>query len=164
MGIVVQLEKRELLEQYVIARQKDFYRLAYSYTHNSDAALDVVQEAITKAISAVNSLRVPEQMQTWFYRILVNESLSWLRRKKRLIMQADPQRDEAAPVHDREGCMDLCDAVERLDPKIRTVVVLRYFEDMKLEEIARVTGVNLSTVKTRLYKGLRLLKLDLEEL
>lgn len=50
----------------------------------------------------------------------------------------------------------------RLNPKLRTVVVLRYFEDMPLAEIARVTGANLSTVKSRLYKALAVLKADME--
>ena len=49
-----------------------------------------------------------------------------------------------------------------LDPKLKTVVMLRFFEDMKLEDIAAITGAPLSTVKSRLYKALKLLKVDLQ--
>ena len=54
-------------------------------------------------------------------------------------------------------------ALGRLEPKIRTVIILRFYEGMKLEEIAEVTGSRLSTVKSRLYRGLELLRLDLSQ-
>ena len=60
------------LTDYIVAHQEDFYRLAYSYVKNRDAALDVVQESIVKALSKSDSLRKPEFLKTWFYRILLN--------------------------------------------------------------------------------------------
>ena len=57
--------------------------------------------------------------------------------------------------------LDVYRAVSRLDPKLRTVVMLRFYEDMKLEEIARITGTNLNTVKSRLYTALGRLREDL---
>jgi len=57
--------------------------------------------------------------------------------------------------------LDVYRAVGRLDPKLRTVVMLRFYEDMKLEEIARITGTNLNTVKSRLYTALSRLREDL---
>ena len=62
---------------------------------------------------------------------------------------------------DIPGRLDVYAAVERLSPKLRTIVVLRFFEDMPLQEIAEVTGVNLSTVKTRLYHALKILKKEI---
>ena len=62
---------RQLVD-YIVAGQGDFYRLAYSYVQNRDAALDVVQESIVKALSKSDSLRRPEYMKSWFYRILLN--------------------------------------------------------------------------------------------
>ena len=58
--------------------------------------------------------------------------------------------------------MDLYAALEQLSPEMKTVILLRFFEDMKLEEMAEVLGVNVNTVKSRLYRALRLLKADLE--
>jgi RNA polymerase sigma-70 factor (ECF subfamily) len=57
---------------------------------------------------------------------------------------------------------DLHQALDRLPGHYRTVVVLRYFEDLTLDDIAEVTGLPLSTVKTRLYKSLKMLRLELE--
>lgn len=152
------LDNRRVLTEFILAGQTDFYRLAYSYVKDRDTALDVVQESIVKALTKAGSLRDPARVKTWFYRILVNESIDWYRRSQRLVPLADRLDQEAAPEPDHSARLDLYDAIERLNEKERTVVRLRYFEDLKLEEIAQVTGVNLNTVKTRLYKGLRHLK------
>ena len=126
-----------------------FYRLAYSYTKNSDAALDVVQDAIVKGIEKLHTLRNPAYMKTWFYRILVNEGPQLPAREKggfaRRIcgIPPSPLREDRDVAQD----VDLYNAVQRLEPKLRTVVILRFFEDMKLEDIASITGDPLSTVK-----------------
>ena len=156
-------DKRSTLTEYIISGQADFYRLAYSYVKDRDAALDVVQESIVKALTKADTLREPAYVKTWFYRILVNESINWYRRGQRLVPLEDRLEQEAAPESDHSARLDLYDAIERLNEKERTVVRLRYFEDLKLEEIARVTGANLNTVKSRLYKGLKHLKEWTEE-
>lgn len=154
----------QTFREYITQNQQSFYRLAYSYTKNSDAALDVVQNAIVKGIEKLHTLRNPDFMRTWFYRILVNEGLTYLRRNN--VISLEEYGETALPVGkdmDVAQNVDLYNAVQKLEPKLKTIVILRFFEDMKLEDIAAVTGDNLSTVKSRLYKALRLLKLDLQE-
>lgn len=80
---------RQLLVDYITAGQADFYRLAYSYVKNRDAALDVVQESIVKALTKIDSLREPAYLRTWFYRILLNESMNYFRRNQRLLSLED---------------------------------------------------------------------------
>ncbi len=148
---------------YITQNQQAFYRLAYSYTKNSDAALDVVQDAIVKGIEKLHTLRNPSYMKTWFYRILVNEGINYVRGRK--VVSLDEYVETSLPAaEDRDVAqgVDLYNAVQKLEPKLRTVVILRFFEDMKLEDVAAVTGDNLSTVKSRLYKALKLLKVDLQ--
>ena len=149
---------RQQLNAYIVSHQEDFYRLAFSYVKNRDAALDVVQESIVRALSKSDSLRQPEYMKTWFYRILLNESMNHYRRNKRLVPLEDSVADGPAPAGDPAERLDLYAAIDRLDPKEQAIIRLRFFEDMKLEEIARITGVNLNTVKSRLYKSLRKLR------
>ena len=154
----------QAFREYITQNQQAFYRLAYSYTKNSDAALDVVQDAIVKGIEKLHTLRNPAYMKTWFYRILVNECLNYLRGKK--VVSLDEYAESplsAAEDRDVAQDVDLYNAVQRLEPKLRTVVILRFFEDMKLEDIASITGDPLSTLKSRLYKALKLLKVDLQE-
>lgn len=150
---------RQQLSEYIVSHQEDFYRLAYSYVKNRDAALDVVQESIVRALSRADTLRQPEYMKTWFYRILINESMNHYRRGKRLVpLEESGPEQEAPPAGDPAERLDLYAAIDRLDPREQTIIRLRFFEDMKLEEIARITGTNLNTVKSRLYKSLRRLR------
>lgn len=66
------------------------------------------------------------------------------------------------PTEDHYQDLDLKQMINRLDDKSRTVILLRYFEDLKLEEIADIAGENLNTVKARLYRALKKLRLELE--
>ena len=77
---------------------------------------------------------------------------------KRLVSLEDSTTDAPAPASDPAERLDLYAAIDRLGPKEQAIIRLRFFEDMKLEEIARVTGTNLNTVKSRLYKSLRRLR------
>ena len=149
---------RQQLNAYIVSHQEDFYRLAFSYVKNRDAALDVVQESIVRALSKSDSLRQPEYLKTWFYRILLNESMNHYRRTRRLVPLEDAAPEAADPRGDPAERLDLYDAIERLEPREQAIIRLRFFEDMKLEEIARVTATNLNTVKSRLYKSLRKLR------
>lgn len=145
------------LTDYLVAHQEDFYRLAFSYVKNRDAALDVVQESIVKALAKA-AVRRPEYIKTWFYRILLNESMNHYRRTRRLVPLEDAAPEAADPRGDPAERLDLYDAIERLEPREQAIIRLRFFEDMKLEEIARVTATNLNTVKSRLYKSLQKLR------
>lgn len=103
-------------------------------------------------------------MRSWFYRIPVRECLSFLRQNRRVIYLAEPpeqiQSSQESALDDREA---LQQAIDRLSPKLKTVVLLRFYEEMQLSEIAEITGTNLSTVKSRLYKGLKKLRESLQE-
>lgn len=151
-------DNRQLLVDHILNGQTDFYRLAMSYVKNRDAALDVVQEAIVKALSKVDTVREPAYLKTWFYRILINEAMNHFRRNRNLVSLEEVMADRAAEPRDPGERLDLYDAIDRLSFPEQTVIKLRYFEDMKLEEIAHITGTNLNTVKSRLYKSLRKLR------
>lgn len=151
------------IADYVTENRESHYRLAYSYVKNPDDALDVIQESICKAIHGAHTLKSPEFIKTWYYRIVINTALDLLRKQKKLVL-ADDEAFETlhAVVDDPMEDYDLHQALERLPGHYRTVVVLRYFEDLPLNDIAEVTGLPLSTVKTRLYKSLKMLRLELE--
>ena len=147
---------QQQLTDFIVAHQEDFYRLAYSHVKNRDAALDVVQESIVKALAKSGGIRRTESLKPWFYRILINESMNYYRYTRRLTPLEEAP--ETAAAGDHAARLDLYDAIDRLDPREQVIIRLRFFEDMKLEEIAQATGVNLNTVKSRLYKALRKLR------
>lgn len=151
-------DNRQLLVDYITDHQREHYRLAFSYVKNRDAALDVVQESIVKSLTKIDSLREPAYLKTWFYRILLNESMNHFRKNKDLLPFDEVQWDRPAEARDPGDLLDLYAAIDRLTSQEQALVRLRFFEDMKLEEIANVTGTNLNTVKSRLYKTLKKLR------
>ncbi|CDG36113.1 ECF subfamily RNA polymerase sigma-24 factor [Acetivibrio thermocellus BC1] len=154
----------EQIAEYAVKHKENFYRLAYSYVKNADDALDIVQESVYKAISSMDSLKNPDYLKTWFYRIVVNTSLDFLRRQKRNVAVGEEilgSFDFGAV--DSYGDFDLQRALDNLPEKYRTIVVLRYFEDLKIDEIAEILNENVNTVKTRLYKSLEIPRVKLSE-
>lgn len=155
--------QRQQLEDWLIAEQASFYRLAYSYLHDRDDSLDAVQTAVCQALERKGSLRNPEAIRSWFYRILVNVCIDILRQKNRLVA-SDPETLDVGQYEDPLPKDDtLARQVDALPTAMQTVVKLRFYEDMTLKEISAVTGWNLNTVKTRLYTGLKKLRIELEE-
>lgn len=135
--------------------------MAYAYVKNREDALDIVHDAIVKALQKVHQVKSPMYLETWFCRILINQSLSFVRSRKNTL-----NLEEVKPISREEdwtGRVSLYDAIDRLPPKLKTVILLRFFEDMKFEEIARITAQKESTAKAQVYKALQLLKLDMED-
>ena len=145
--------------QILTENYERYYRLAYSYMRNEDDALDVVQESAYRAIRDCRKVRNKDYLSTWIYRIVVNTALDMLRRKKKEnITEELPE----IPVEDQYQDLELRTVLNQLDDKSRTIILLRYFEDLKLEDIADIVGDNLNTVKARLYRSLKKLRLNLE--
>ena len=153
----------EQIAEYVIGYKENHFRLAYSYVKNIDDALDIVQESIYKAISSKDSLKNPNFIKTWFYRIVVNTSLDFLRKQRKVsIVEEDVLIDLDPGAADEYENFDLQRALDSLPDNYRSVVVLRYFEDLKIEEIAEVLNENINTIKTRLYKSLQVLQIEMD--
>lgn len=148
------------------ANKEKYYRVAFTYVKNTEDALDIVHDAIVKALQKIDSLHKKEYLETWFYRILINESISFVRKNKNIVYldELSDARILATEEIDREQYMTLYAAIDELPPKLKTVVILRFFEDMKFDEIAEITSTKQSTVKARLYKALKLLKMDMEDI
>lgn len=103
-------------------------------------------------------------MHSWFYKIVVNAALDFLRKKKRVQVTDDDtleflSQGESDVYEDQ----DVKRAIEDLPEMYRVIIILRFFEDLKLEDIAQILDENENTIKTRLYKALRLLKVELSQ-
>ncbi len=153
----------EGLIQYVLENQDRFYRVAYSYTRHQEDALDVVQNAVCKALEAHESIKNEDAIKTWFYRILINESLSVLKKRKRFLFSDDELGQEEVYYEKGYEQDDLEKELDRLDLDVQVIIKLRFFEEMSLKEISCITGLNLNTVKTKLYRGLKQLKENIQE-
>lgn len=153
----------ENLIQYILENQDRFYRVAYSYTRNQEDALDVVQSAVCKALESYESINNTEAVRTWFYRILINECLAVIKKRKRVVLSDDALAQEVYYEKSYESDDDIEKELDRLDLDVQGIIKLRFFEELSLKEISRIMGMNLNTVKTKLYRGLKQLKENMQE-
>ncbi len=137
------------------------FRLAALLLASNSEAEDAVQDAAVIAWERFGDLRDRDRFAAWFQRILVNTCRDRLRRRRSVRQldlgpaPADVAPDTGAGYAEREA---LRDALARLSHEHREVVVLRYFADLSLEEIAERTGERAGTVKSRLHYGLQALR------
>jgi len=151
-----------LLIDYIKKNQEKFYRTAYMYTKSKDDALDVVQEAVLKALRSSHTIVESKYIATWFYRILINTSITYINKRKVTYPLEFLSETLKAKETNEIDNIDLHNALEKLDDEEKSIIILRYFEDLKFKDIALVTGLNINTVKTRTYVILDKLKLQLE--
>jgi RNA polymerase sigma-70 factor (ECF subfamily) len=144
------------------------WRAAYAVTADRTLADDAAQEAIEKAFGALDRFDETRPFGPWLKRIVVNRAIDHLRRGRRLAVL----NDETAALHgwalgdapeDDLRLWAVADAVAALGAAKRTVVVLRYWLDLPIEEIAGVLGLPVGTVASRLSRALVELRTVLEE-
>lgn len=157
------MTKRKVFEQFLEENLDHAYRFAFTYTHDTAMAEDVVGDSVIKALRALHTLREESALKSWFFRIIINTAYTRLKQEQRTVSLEALSLPEEGQEDDYSD-LSFFQMIEKLDERYRTILVLRFFEDMKLEEIAYVLDENISTVKTRLYKAIRLLKLEMEDL
>jgi len=157
-------QHEEVFVQFIREQKERFYLLAYNYTKNEQDALDVVQDSIQKAMLFLDRLENVEYLKSFFYKTLVRTAIDFLRKHKRLQVTDDDTLQYLTPVQeDVYENVDLEHALDELPLMYREVVILHYFEDLKLADVANILNIKLSTAKSRLYKALKLLKIQLQD-
>ncbi|MFC4531504.1 SigE family RNA polymerase sigma factor [Sphaerisporangium dianthi] len=150
---------RALYQDFVLARSDRLLRTAYLLTHDWGLAEDLLQESLAKAWFAWQAVEEPE---AYVRRVLVTTYTSWWRRRWRREVPRDDLPDTPAAEHsgglaEREA---LWRAVGRLPARQRAVVVLRFYEDLPVAEVARLMGCETGTVKSQTSKALAKLRVD----
>lgn len=146
-------------------RKEMLYKTAYTYVRNKEDALDIVQETVYKAYCSIKKLKEPAFFNTWLTRILINCSLDYMKKKKIMVPMEEKIESSLTGIsdRDREQIIDLRSAVDRLDDKCKTVVILKYFQDMTIEQISDILECPSGTIKSYLHKALIELRLDMKE-
>ena len=134
--------------EFVTTRSAALMRTAYLLTRDHQLAEDLVQTALFKAAMAWE--RIEGEPEPYVRQILYTENISWYRRRSRGVPEAHAPGvdDPAGSVDDLDLQMSLERALDLLTPKQRTVLVLRYYEDLTEGETARVLGIAAGTVKS----------------
>ena len=131
------------------------FRLAFGMLHDREAAEDAVQEATVRSWRKLSNLRPGTEMRPWFLAIVANQCRTVARGRWWSVIRLEETRAAGGGFEDRivRGA-DLRSALRKLAVDQREVLVLRYYLDLPLEEVAAITGVAVGTVKSRINRGL----------
>jgi RNA polymerase sigma-70 factor (sigma-E family) len=153
--------------QFIIDRSGALFRTAYLLTGDRHAAEDLVQSALARTAARWRGLRDPAAIEGYVRRAMYHEQVSRWRRRAKIVELSTAEQPDVP----RDGHADSADlrltmraALARLTPRQRTMLVLRYFEDMSETEIARLLGVRVGSVRSQIYRSLERLKQSAPEL
>ncbi len=152
---------KEEFECRIIGLQDTLYRVASTILPRPCDREDAIQECIYRALRKRGSLRDDDALRSWVIRILINECYVMLRRFKR--ERPTDELPEPEPQPDPDANPDVFRALYSLKRDLRLPLVLHYVEGYPLEDIARILRIPCGTVKSRMARARKKLKLKLEE-
>ncbi len=165
----------ESFNQLIVRWERPIYALAYRVIGREEDARDVCQETFLRAFRALSGFRGQSKFSSWLYRIALNLCRDWIRRERRAPVVQAPEgvdlfdlasaREPSESIEDLVARHDLSRRVARamavLPEEQRTAIILKEYHGLTFQEIATLVGCPLSTVKTRLYQGLTVLRREL---
>jgi RNA polymerase sigma-70 factor (ECF subfamily) len=153
---------RKACERLVLRYQKPVYNAALRLLHNPEDARDVAQTAFMKAFEHLAQYDPRFRFYSWIYRIAVNEALDTLGSRKPHEALSDEAPDEAAGpeqlVEGEQSQRAIEEALTRIKPELRAVIVLRHFTHLSYHEMAEILQLPEKTVKSRLHDARLLLR------
>ena len=165
------------LKQLVTRWERPIYALAYRTLGREDEARDVVQEAFLRAYRGLRGFKGEAKFSSWLYRITLNLCRDWIRRERRAPLVQVPEGTDPLDLADqrvaptesvedlvarREMSAAVAKAMAELPEEQRVAIMLKEYHGLTFQEIADQLNCPLSTVKTRLYQGLSVLRRRLE--
>ncbi len=161
--------------ELILRWERPIYALAYRTIGREEEARDVCQETFLRAFRALPGFRGQAKFSSWLYRIALNLCRDWMRKERRTPVVQAPEDvdllDLAAAAEPSESIEELVFrkdlsrkvelAMAKLPEEQRTAIILKEYHGMTFQEIADLAGCPLSTVKTRLYQGLTVLRREL---
>jgi RNA polymerase sigma factor (sigma-70 family) len=150
----------------LVKRYEDFvFAFARGMLLSDEQAEDVSQEVFIRAYRSLKGFERKSSFKTWLYRIAYNTSMSFLKRNVNYSdsindLEAEISRKDSTPPSTRYLLRKI---IDKLNPELRAVIIYHYFDDLKYEEIAEVTGCPIGTVKVRLFRAKHELKKLLEK-
>ncbi|HSR51850.1 MAG TPA: RNA polymerase sigma factor [Acidobacteriota bacterium] len=147
------------------------FTVAYGYVGCPEQAMDVVQNVFLKAHRKLKSYAAGGRFKAWLMRIAANESLNWIRSQKRHRHDAQvredispaPQPGQERLIMQRQRRELLLSCLNRLNPRQRSAVVLRYFEDLPIREIAALLECSEGVAKNILFRSLKKMREDVAQ-
>lgn len=142
----------------------ELYRMAYVYVQNENDAVEICQQTIIRAFEGLPKLKDPKYFSTWITRILINCSKTYISKLKNIEL-VEPTHIENLRTMSHsniEEHLDLWKALHQLDEKYKTVLLLRFYQDYSVNQIADILQCPEGTVKTHIRRGLQILRQELK--
>ncbi|KXA06847.1 RNA polymerase sigma-70 factor family [Clostridium perfringens] len=139
----------------LIKNNKEYlYKMAFLYVKDEQDALEVIHETVYRAFLNIEKLKKAKFFNTWITRILINVSIDFLKKKGKneMLDESTPIRKERCEISTEEK-LDLYNAIDLLNDNYKTVIIMMYFNDMKIKDISRVMEIPENTVKTYLRRA-----------
>ena len=151
-------------EKLLLQYKSYLYKVAYTFVKDKQVALDILQETSFKAWLNIHTLKDEEKFKPWITKILVNTALNYIKKESKVIYMEDENSiiysEKSISIEEK---LDLYDAIDLLKPKYKTVIILKYFDDMKIEDISYVLNIPENTVKSHLKRAKESLSSILKE-
>ena len=145
---------KKAFENLIENNEEYLYKMAFLYTKNEHDALDIFQDTVYKAFLNIDKLKEPSYFKTWITKILINTfNTKYKKTVNYLNIRDYEHKIEEVNYQQIEDKIDLYDAIDRLDEKYKTPIILQYFQDMTIGEIAEILDINENTIKTYLRRG-----------
>jgi RNA polymerase sigma factor (sigma-70 family) len=181
---------REIIERAITGDQRAYteilnryrgciYNVIFKMVRNKEEAEDLLQEAFIKAFAALATFNNEYALSTWLYKIAINNSIDYFRKKKLKTLSMD------APIEAKDGAIKrefldisasadhpllsdeknkiIQDAIDSLPDKYGLCIMLRHHEEKSYEEISQILGIPLGTVKARIFRAREMLKKELKD-
>ena len=152
------VDEREFFCDCIRQHEKSIYSLAYGILKNEEDAADIMQEAILKAYCNMDNLRDKKKFKPWILSIVHNTAIEYLR-KHRDTVDIDEQWSLSVPEPrvDTAAKLTVWEAVQKLKPPYRTVVVLFYYDNLPIQKISDITSTPAVTVRQQLFRARKML-------
>ncbi len=153
----------------LIVRHKDYaYTIAFNVLNNAEEAEEVAHDAFVKALKNLQKFNQEAKFSTWLYRIVFNTAISQQRRKKHRYTDLDAGKHVASNDSNSLEFQDkkkyIKQAMLQLNELDKTAITLFYFEEMSLEDVAKVLDMSAATIKVRLHRARKRLAKAIREI
>lgn len=141
---------KEAYKRLIEKNKRYLFNIAISILKDEDDAGDAISSSIIKAFENIHKLKEPKFFKTWLTRILINESKKILISRGRLVSIEEQKIEETFENVDKEEKMDLKNALSKLSVEQYRVIMLFYYNDLKIDDISEILNIPSGTVKSRL--------------
>ncbi|MGL5315163.1 MAG: sigma-70 family RNA polymerase sigma factor [Peptostreptococcaceae bacterium] len=155
----------QAFEDLISIYEDRLYREAYIRCKHEEDAKEIIQEAMYKAFRSIHTLKEPGYFKTWISRIVINVSNDHLRKNGMVDLEHDINsfKKEVVVNDTVEVKIDLYNAIDELEDKYKDAIILRYINDLKVEDISKILDRPINTIKTHIRKATREMKNLLKE-